>query len=981
MKINTSASNLNFTQKEIKSAERVISSVSKEKTDYFDFNESYKSASRCLFSLRRAEISFGQGLEKRPPVSETELRALVDSGIKSYEICEKLNISPNQYKYLIKKYGIITARKAAKSNVASVSKENFLSLVQSGMSVKEICKSLNISLRTYSNLLKRFDIETEYQKTLKHNAQITKEELVALVGSGKSVSEICEILGITSATYVNYLERFQIQTNQKELRNRVASVSKEQLVDLIEQGKTKIEICEQLGISSSSFNRLVNKYEITTSQKASMQKNASVTKEQLETLIKEGKSNREIYDILGISKSAYSKLLNKYGIKTETMLRTEKVASIKKETVIALMNQGKSAYEIIKELGISAKAYYKLLRKFDIDVKKYSVKSNDENLQKQVKVLHGKGKSPNEIADELKIDVSMCYYILNKLQLASSRSQLLQKSSQISREQLLDVISEGKSMQENIKKLGITESSYYTLLKKYNILTETQKVRNRLAKISVEQISSLLSDKKSCKEVCDELNLSYGGFYDLMNKLGVVSKRRLERENIASVTKERLLECIEKQKTIKNICKELNISTNSYFNLMMRYSIPYGREKKDLFSETSLKKKYDEYSVSELKERTLELFVMNDFINENEQMLAIVDYIDSKETFDSESKQILTDFVKLLDSVHNGNTDKKDIFNAPSVVGLSCLYKAKVEEEIEKQRNFEALVMKFYGVMEKLSKNNMSDVVETCYKYFPHSQDDEKLEDAQSIMNIIKDCLSNSENSVQDLYKLKCLITYFDSLKNSSESADMKDAREFSMKTYGKIVPEKIGQYLTVKNVYKKYLKDGDSDVYPKEYLEIIQSKTTQSENILKYMMKFDRWLNSDISSQNHISDFVNIFTPDRRIDNAIIKNFIENTYLNEDTIMNTTCENGRSVESKLSKDVKREIYQKYKYPNCLEFFIEIENAMKTFAPPKGTSGIKQYIRGKGKVMEIKLIGYPDRIYSSANDYCFDVYSEKGNHK
>ena len=49
------------------------------------------------------------------------------------------------------------------------------------------------------------------------------------------------------------------------------------------------------------------------------------------------------------------------------------------------------------------------------------------------------------------------------------------------------------------------------------------------------------------------------------------------------------------------------------------------------------------------------------------------------------------------------------------------------------------------------------------------------------------------------------------------------------------------------------------------------------------------------------------------------------------------------------------------------------EDGIKRFAPPKGQSGIKIETTGL-KRMKVKIIGYPDRLYSSKKDYVFDKY-------
>jgi hypothetical protein len=56
---------------------------------------------------------------------------------------------------------------------------------------------------------------------------------------------------------------------------------------------------------------------------------------------------------------------------------------------------------------------------------------------------------------------------------------------------------------------------------------------------------------------------------------------------------------------------------------------------------------------------------------------------------------------------------------------------------------------------------------------------------------------------------------------------------------------------------------------------------------------------------------------------------------------------------------------------------------MKTFAAEKGFAGIKKTGLNNNSIdykMELKIKNYTDRLFSSNNDYVFDIYSEKGLH-
>ena len=65
------------------------------------------------------------------------------------------------------------------------------------------------------------------------------------------------------------------------------------------------------------------------------------------------------------------------------------------------------------------------------------------------------------------------------------------------------------------------------------------------------------------------------------------------------------------------------------------------------------------------------------------------------------------------------------------------------------------------------------------------------------------------------------------------------------------------------------------------------------------------------------------------------------------------------------------------------DFFVDFEEALTSRATEYGTSGIKKTGMNNNALdykMELKIKGYPDRLFSSKNDYVFDIYSERGLH-
>ena len=89
------------------------------------------------------------------------------------------------------------------------------------------------------------------------------------------------------------------------------------------------------------------------------------------------------------------------------------------------------------------------------------------------------------------------------------------------------------------------------------------------------------------------------------------------------------------------------------------------------------------------------------------------------------------------------------------------------------------------------------------------------------------------------------------------------------------------------------------------------------------------------------------------------------------------------AVPATIGSLAKREIMEKYKYPTCMEYLRGFEDALSSFAAERGASGIKRIVHNNktpGYKYELKLIGHDDRLFSTTDDYFFDVFSDKGLH-
>ena len=67
----------------------------------------------------------------------------------------------------------------------------------------------------------------------------------------------------------------------------------------------------------------------------------------------------------------------------------------------------------------------------------------------------------------------------------------------------------------------------------------------------------------------------------------------------------------------------------------------------------------------------------------------------------------------------------------------------------------------------------------------------------------------------------------------------------------------------------------------------------------------------------------------------------------------------------------------------CMEYLQAFEEALTTIAPARGASGVKLTGSNNKAIqhkMEVKIKGHDDRLFSSNNNYVFDIFSPKGMH-
>lgn len=436
-------------------------------------------------------------------------------------------------------------------------------LINEKRTVRDIRKELGIAIDTYYRILEKLGIPYKKKTPSENISSITKEKIDTFLKNGLSVPQICQELKLTAYSYYKLARELGIKNLKSAIKEQNASVSKEQLVKLINEKLSVKEICEKLGITQSAYFSLIKKLNIQTAQKEAKTRNSLITKEQLTELLQAGKSAAEIRKELSISETTYMFLLKKFGIETQYALQKQHIASITKEQLLKFINQNKTVKEICEELKIPERTYSRLLCKYGITTAKKESKANINNIsQKTLQRLVDKGLSVNEICQELNINITAFYKLLKRLNInyiyAHHHGEII-----INKKVLESLAKSGKPVKEISSELGIGMTTYNEKAKVAKIKTKFRDSIERISSIPKEDLQKALDNGMTISEICQKYKITKTMFKSLRDKYNLSTPQKRAIERIAQITKDDILKLRAEGKTMNEISKELQISKSS----------------------------------------------------------------------------------------------------------------------------------------------------------------------------------------------------------------------------------------------------------------------------------------------------------------------------------------------------------------------------------------------------------------------------------
>lgn len=406
---------------------------------------------------------------------------------------------------------------------------------------------------------------------------------------------------------------------------------------------------------------------------------------------------------------------------------------------------------------------------------------------------------------------------------------------------------------------------------------------------------------------------------------------------------------------------------------------------------------YDNFDIKQLKNRLN--FYANSSLGDNEKLLELIIDFDTS-SLEKEDKKYAIKFLQELDKISDSNKTIEESLNTITTEKITPRETEKLNEverqqtaekiKLEQQNKFKLRKLKkdFDESINILYSNNLNNIANNCSKYRPENLDNKTIDAANYIIKVVKDNINTHTNTI-DKKRIETNLIRWESYnfyKNNDNSSPIyKQAIKFAKEADGSINIDKAGKYIINTEIVKNYPQSLELVNTPEIFTRIIEKSGYDTENAVKYLCKYDDYQDLNTNEKTYLSELIKIFDAKDNIDKILLRYIIENDYIKTDTTVESIINNkgSESINATISSKAKQQIYNKYKYPICVDYLKYFEDALSSFAGATGESGIKQMGRNNKALehrIELKLKGHDDRLFSSRNDYYFDIFSDKGLH-
>ncbi|MBQ4114059.1 hypothetical protein IJD34_01505 [bacterium] len=398
---------------------------------------------------------------------------------------------------------------------------------------------------------------------------------------------------------------------------------------------------------------------------------------------------------------------------------------------------------------------------------------------------------------------------------------------------------------------------------------------------------------------------------------------------------------------------------------------------------------YKNFTNRELTER-LNYYANSELGNVDAIFDIIVDFDSCQKT--PEDMRYLVKFLKELDVISDNNLGVEDAvklikekdLRPHGTYKINQIERQKLEakRKLEQQQTLQLNQYRrdFDNAVNALYCSGLEGVSELCLKYYPESLDEKVIAESKKIIEIINKNISQKRT----LQQLETEILQWEMYNEhvDTKSALYSEALKYSEK-FDEIEREsKIGQYLWNADIVNNYPKNKNLFINP-ELLSQIMERFGEDKNLAtEVLCKYEDYKILTLKEKTSIKKILELFDNKDSNSKFILKSIIENEYVLSDTVVEPKSII-KTAPRTFASSAKIQILEKYRFPLCIEFFKAFEEALPLDAKALGSSGVKKTGRNNDSIehkVELKISGHNDRLFSSQNNYYFDIFSDVGLH-
>lgn len=400
-------------------------------------------------------------------------------------------------------------------------------------------------------------------------------------------------------------------------------------------------------------------------------------------------------------------------------------------------------------------------------------------------------------------------------------------------------------------------------------------------------------------------------------------------------------------------------------------------------------------SIDDLKLKLLENSYSEN-VSKNQKLNNSIEFLYGHDFQAEEEINILKTFVVELLNFNDSNLDffGKRKFSEEVIKKAEALEIYTKNKEQKRQAKYEHVVSSFNEKINSLYANKLTTAADICFKYMPHSvEDTEKIKDAEFLISVIEGLnidisVAETENSYlnaeAEIERLRNIaarsieyaIIGFDAEKSNSER--YQEARKYTLSHYGSEDYKYIGEYI----VHSENIDSINFDLYPEFCKDLMLEISTLDKNeAVEILFKLDEWEYLSEHEKNSFCKFCELFSKNNPVEFEIIKKYVENYYLNCDTVVMAINfkDEKTKIPATFNKSGKESMYKQVAPGKIVDYIEEFESAMTKLVGKSGSCGIKDYKTDKKKSHEVKT-SYPARLYCCEKDFVFDTFEYYGGH-